>query len=157
MPTASGGSDVVNAIHTPAMQLPTSIAQIAIGMPELKAPGNMSAPNETILAIRTTDAKRPAIVPMTPSRPTASKRDQASFLSDARDSRSCAQPSQAMTFRRLMGIFQMPPEAIEFANPSHAESKKDIFALLVPYSQAGFLGGQADSTTAVMPLVLLWC
>ena len=62
MPTASGGSDVLAAIHTPAMQLPISIAQIAVGMPAARSPGNISAPNETMLPISTTAAIRPAIV-----------------------------------------------------------------------------------------------
>ena len=65
MPVASGGRDVDSAIHTPPMQLPISIAQIAVEMPALRSPGNMSAPNETMLAIRTTDATRPAIMSLT--------------------------------------------------------------------------------------------
>ena len=43
MPVASGGSDVVSAIHAPAMQLPTSIAQMASGVPADSSPGNISA------------------------------------------------------------------------------------------------------------------
>ena len=60
MPVESGGNDVVRAIHTPPMQAPTSIAQIAIGVPALSWPGNMRAPNETTLAMRTIEATKPA-------------------------------------------------------------------------------------------------
>ena len=76
MPVARGGIDVASAIQTPPAQLPISIAQIAIGMPALRSPGNMSAPNETMLAIRTTDATNPAVASLTPSRLAASVRDR---------------------------------------------------------------------------------
>ncbi|HET8586118.1 MAG TPA: hypothetical protein VFM89_10270 [Casimicrobiaceae bacterium] len=61
MPIVRGGSDVRSAIPTPPTQLPINIAQIAIGIPSPSAPGNISAPNETILAMSTIDATTPAI------------------------------------------------------------------------------------------------
>ena len=74
MPVAIGGSDVFSAIHTPPMELPISIAQMAVDMPAWRSPGNMRAPNETMLAISTTAATRPAIASLTPSRPAAATR-----------------------------------------------------------------------------------
>src|SRR5581483_7297554 len=62
IPVGSGGSDVVSAIHMPPTQLPISIAQIATGMPLLSSPGNIRAPNETMLAIRIIEVMTPATV-----------------------------------------------------------------------------------------------
>lgn len=69
MPIVRGGSDVRSAIPTPPTQLPINIAQIAIGIPSPSAPGNISAPNETILAMSTIDATTPAIESLNASRP----------------------------------------------------------------------------------------
>jgi hypothetical protein len=68
MPLASGGIEVAQAIHTPPMQLPTSIAQIAIGIPALSWPGNISAANDTMLATSTMDATTPATASRKPWR-----------------------------------------------------------------------------------------
>jgi hypothetical protein len=62
MPVDIGGIDVMSEMHMPPMLLPISIAQIATGTPGLKSPGNISALKDTMLAIRMTDAIRPAIV-----------------------------------------------------------------------------------------------
>src|SRR5580704_4621826 len=75
IPTDSGGRDVASAIHMPPTQLPISIAQIAIGIPPFSSPGNISAPNETILAIRTTEAMTPAMESETALRVTAPNPD----------------------------------------------------------------------------------
>src|SRR5262249_54292571 len=77
MPVASGGREVDNAIHTPQTQPPISIDQIATGIPALKSPGNIRAPNETTLPISTTDAATPAITSLRTSRPTAINRARA--------------------------------------------------------------------------------
>src|SRR5262245_10005356 len=61
MPVASGGIVVVQAIQSPPMLLPISMAQIAVGMPALSSLGNMRAANETMFAIRRNEATRPAI------------------------------------------------------------------------------------------------
>lgn len=81
MPVASGGNDVVSAIQRPPMQLPISIAQIPMGMPPLNSPGNISAANETMLAISTTEATRPAMEFPNAVRPTAMVRDQSCAIS----------------------------------------------------------------------------
>src|SRR5215471_3937936 len=62
MPVVIGGREVATAIHKPPTQPPISIAQIATGIPAFKSPGNMSAPNEMMLPISTTEATSPAIV-----------------------------------------------------------------------------------------------
>jgi hypothetical protein len=77
IPVASGGSEVVHAIHAPATQPPISIDQIATGIPALNSPGNMSAPNETMFATSTIDATSPASASLAASRPTAFNRDHA--------------------------------------------------------------------------------
>lgn len=61
IPVASGGREVASAIQTPPIALPISIAQITVAMPAERSPGNMSPPNEMMLAMRTTAASTPAI------------------------------------------------------------------------------------------------
>jgi hypothetical protein len=75
MPVASGGSEVVSAIQAPQTQAPINIDQIAIGIPALRSPGNISAPNETMLAISTIAATSPASASLPASRPMAIARD----------------------------------------------------------------------------------
>jgi hypothetical protein len=75
MPVASGGREVDSAIQTPQIQLPISIDQTAIEAPAFNSPGNISAPKETIFAIRTTAATVPATASLKPSRPIAIQRD----------------------------------------------------------------------------------
>ena len=60
MPVATGGMDVVRAIHMPPIQLPINMAQIAVGIPALRSPANISAANETMLAVTRIDARKPA-------------------------------------------------------------------------------------------------
>src|SRR5258708_40308227 len=61
MPVASGGNEVANDMKTPPRQLPINIDQIAVGIPELNSPGNISAPNEMMLAIKIIEATKPAV------------------------------------------------------------------------------------------------
>ena|SRR5215468_610353 len=61
MPEAIGGSVVLQATKMPPIQLPINIDQIAIGAPSLSWPGNIRAENDTMFAIRTIDARRPAV------------------------------------------------------------------------------------------------
>src|SRR3984957_5149214 len=77
---ANGGRDVAVAIHMPPTALPISIAQIARGMPAFNWPGNISAPNETILAIKTIDAIRPAMESCTALRPIAPSPEDAAVV-----------------------------------------------------------------------------
>src|ERR1700733_70934 len=74
MPVVSGGSEVVIAIQAPLRHAPISIDQIATGMPALKSPWNMSAPNDTILAINTTADTKPATESWATSRASANIR-----------------------------------------------------------------------------------
>jgi hypothetical protein len=65
MPVAKGGTDVVSAIHMPPIQLPINMAQMAVGIPTLKSPANISAANEMRLAVTRIDARKPATASLT--------------------------------------------------------------------------------------------
>src|ERR1700742_1166508 len=77
MPIDSGGKDVISAMQMPPAALPISIAQMATGMPALSWPGNIRAPNETMLAISTIEAMTPAVASETALREIVLKRDAA--------------------------------------------------------------------------------
>jgi hypothetical protein len=61
IPEAMGGSVVLQATKMPPIPLPINIDQIAIGAPSLSWPGNIRAENDIMFAIKTTDARRPAV------------------------------------------------------------------------------------------------
>src|SRR5262249_16246611 len=145
MPVAIGGNDVASAIQTPEMQLPISIAQIAIGTPAPSSPGNISAPNETMLPIRTTEASRPAIVSPRMSRTHPRRRDAdcapASLRAIASDGPACTPfptcTSTSLDVRLRLDVFigeepRLEPSGVPLRNRKSLEVRIALTLATVP-------------------------